>query len=380
MAGKRILISLLFLSPLSVFANAGTPLMWAGMLHLVFGNLLLGAAEGVLLAIVFKRPKAYCVLVMIAANYASAWLAGLPLANWAEASDKLDLYTARAFVWKMAAFAFAATLLVEWPFVALCLRKAPGWLSKSLIGNLAIHVCSYGVLALWYLGVSHISLITQLNPVPPSTITPDQPIRVAFIDAAAGHVYAIDLPGGSQQKLRDVASTNGQDRLVLQSNPEGSWDLNVRFDTSAMPDADIPLVNLLPGYSRIGVVKANQDRDQRKTWFNFGYLDRLPNVQTNEWRYQVGFWAAGGIAAERIATEKYEHFAFETPFGSWPIRNATQISENQVVFQLGDDQICILDRARKQIARVANGRGPVVVPQELNSGLGQPQLSRRTGE
>jgi len=106
----------------------------------------------------------------------------------------------------------------------------------------------------------------------------------------------------------------------------------------------------------------------------------LPNVQTNEWRYTVGFWAAEGIAAEQIATGKWEHYAFETPFGSWPIRNATQISENQIVFQLGDDQICIMDRARKQIARVANGRGPVVVPQELNSRPDEPQLSRRAGE
>jgi hypothetical protein len=317
---------------------------------------------------------------MIAANYASAWLAGLPLADWATASANLNVYTAKAFVWKMAAFAFAATLLVEWPFVALCLRKTPGWIGKSLLGNLAIHVCSYGVLALWYLGASHLSLITQLTPVQPSAITPDQPIRIAFIDATAGHVRTIDLPGGSEGKLRDLGSTNDQDRLVLQRNSEGTWDLNVRFDTNAIPDADIPLVKLLPGYSHPGVVKANQHNDQRNTWFNFGYLDRLPNVQNNEWRYTVGFWAAGGITAEQIATGKWEHFAFETPFGSWPIRNATQISENQVVFQLGDDQICILDRARKQIARVASGRGPVVVQREPDSGADTPQLSTRAGD
>lgn len=380
MAKKRVIITLLLLAPLSVFANAGTPLMWAGILHLVLGNLVLGAIEGVLLAIVFKKPKAYCILVMIAANYASAWFAGLPLANWAKASDNLDLYNAEAFVWKMAAFAFAATLLVEWPFIALCLRKMPGWLGKSLIGNLVIHVCSYGLLALWYLGASHVSLITQLNPVLLSAITPDRPIRIAFIDAGEGHIHTIDLPEGRVGKLRDLGSTNDQDRLVLHPNSEGTWDLNVRFDTNAIPDADIPLVKLLPGYSRLGVVKANPDNDQRKTWFNFGYLDRLPNVQTNEWRYTVGFWAAEGITAEQITTGKWEHFAFETPFGSWPIRNATQVSENQVVFQLGDDQICILDRARKQIARIANGRGPVVVQRGPNSGPDTQQLSRRAGD
>lgn len=33
-----------------VLANAGTPLMWAGMLHLVIGNAIIGIAEGALLA------------------------------------------------------------------------------------------------------------------------------------------------------------------------------------------------------------------------------------------------------------------------------------------------------------------------------------------
>ena len=33
-----------------VLANEGMPLMWAGMLHLVIGNAIIGIAEGALLA------------------------------------------------------------------------------------------------------------------------------------------------------------------------------------------------------------------------------------------------------------------------------------------------------------------------------------------
>jgi len=35
--------------PLTLSANAGTPLMWAGALHLTLGNLVIGLLEGGLL-------------------------------------------------------------------------------------------------------------------------------------------------------------------------------------------------------------------------------------------------------------------------------------------------------------------------------------------
>ena len=41
----------LLVTSTSALANAGTPLMWAGMLHLVFGNLVIGLGEGQCLCI-----------------------------------------------------------------------------------------------------------------------------------------------------------------------------------------------------------------------------------------------------------------------------------------------------------------------------------------
>lgn len=73
------LIALLICIPLTVRADAGTPLMWAGMLHMVFGNAIIGIFEGLILAWIFKLRKGICVLVMIPANYFSAWIGGLYL-------------------------------------------------------------------------------------------------------------------------------------------------------------------------------------------------------------------------------------------------------------------------------------------------------------
>jgi hypothetical protein len=44
-----VLVGLVAL-PQQAFANVGTPLVWAGTLHLVIGNALIGFLEGILLS------------------------------------------------------------------------------------------------------------------------------------------------------------------------------------------------------------------------------------------------------------------------------------------------------------------------------------------
>jgi len=54
--------------PQQASANAGTPLMWAEMLHLAIGNALIGLLEGFLLVWLFRLPRAKAVGAMIAAT------------------------------------------------------------------------------------------------------------------------------------------------------------------------------------------------------------------------------------------------------------------------------------------------------------------------
>jgi hypothetical protein len=67
-----------FATPL-VLADAGTPLMWTSMLHLLVGNALIGVGEGLLLVRLFKTSANWTIPVMMAANYFSAWTGGLGL-------------------------------------------------------------------------------------------------------------------------------------------------------------------------------------------------------------------------------------------------------------------------------------------------------------
>ena len=77
--------------PVQALANAGTPLMWAGMFHLSIGNAVIGVLEGLLVAQLFGAPKGRAIGVMIAANYVSAWVGGLFLREAIVAALPLDL-------------------------------------------------------------------------------------------------------------------------------------------------------------------------------------------------------------------------------------------------------------------------------------------------
>jgi hypothetical protein len=46
---------------------------------------------------------------------------------------------------------------------------------------------------------------------------------------------------------------------------------------------------------------------------------------------------------------------------AWAVRNAVHLPGDTVLLQLGDNQICLYDPEKKQIALVARGRGPIAV-------------------
>ncbi|MBR6464107.1 MAG: hypothetical protein IKS81_02315, partial [Verrucomicrobia bacterium] len=83
-------LAALLLTSATAQANAGTPLMWATLLHLFIGNLLIGIFEGYLLAKFFKLSKLRSIILLIIANYISMWLGGILLLGLFSPSSLLD--------------------------------------------------------------------------------------------------------------------------------------------------------------------------------------------------------------------------------------------------------------------------------------------------
>jgi hypothetical protein len=367
--GKKImnrkLVLLFFIStaflPTVAFANAGTPLMWAGILHLLFGNAFIGIGEGLLLAILFRLNKLFCVAVMIVANYFSAWIGYAWLTSKISLSLDLDLYNAWQWMWIMVGVSYLITLFLEWPFVAFCLRKKERWFRKSLLGTLATQTASYLLIFGWYWSVSGIGLYRQYEIVQPSQIAVPCDLRLYYISETDGDVYTMDLDRKEPKKIEKLNSRVPHDMLYLKksSDQEGRWDL-VAF-ISASETKQSRVITILPavtdkGYSE--VIPGNTEPDG--AWWNFGKVPRLEGESRNDWEFNTDFYALGGLQGFNKKDQKAIRVSLETPFAEWPVRNAVELPNGQVVFQFGVNQICIFDPEKRCIALLVKGHGPVV--------------------
>jgi hypothetical protein len=347
--------------PQHVWANAGTPLMWAAGLHLVFGNALIGLGEGLLLASVFSLPKGKSVWVMILANYLSAWLGGLFIGSAIVQALPMDLNNGWRWFWVLVVLTYCMTLILEWPLIVWCFRGTHDRLKRSLRASFVIQSASYVMLFGWYWTASGTSLYTKMSVVTPADLSLPESVLVYFIAPADGDVYRRQLAGGGERKILELPSTDRNDRLFVRPSTSNTnrWDLVARLDTRDRRDprfVDV-LTNML--------VEAAPDHDDRPrydgTWFNFGKAQPLGNATNSQWEFRTGFWPIGGFRASNKKTGESMRFAYETPFGAWAVRNAVHLPSDKVLFQLGHDQICAFDPVSRRVALLWHGRGPVPV-------------------
>ena len=144
------LTAILALLPLPALANAGTPLMWLTMFHLVIGNTFVGLIEALCYARLFKAPIGKSILMLITANYASAWtgvLFVLLFPNLFASTTVEDLYASRLFY----VVAFITILVVEYFFFQFIIRDRKDAASTALKATLVINTISCVFIAVVYL-------------------------------------------------------------------------------------------------------------------------------------------------------------------------------------------------------------------------------------
>jgi len=119
---QNVLLTVLLLFPLVVFANAGSPMMWFGILHCLILNAIIGCAESIILS---KMQIANKFWLIIVANYISMTI-GLyfiaPYFSGISGNDdfwgghtKYGDYELEGFLAGMA-LSYIATLIIEFPF------------------------------------------------------------------------------------------------------------------------------------------------------------------------------------------------------------------------------------------------------------------------
>jgi len=343
--------------PSVAYANAGTALMWATIFHLFVGNALIGIFEGFVIAKLFRLKFSKSIGFFILANYFSAWTGIFVLGSGITGHLHLDLYNIRMWLVIFVLVAYIFTIVIEWPFIALCFRGTAGWLRNSIWSTILAQTLSYLLLIGWYWMSSGTSLLINTNIVQPSEMRLPEKVLVYYISSKDGNVYLRHLSKEDDQKVFTLNSSNKNDRLFARASENDSQQSEIvaRLETrDRRKPSFIVVQSSLPDI----VVREKGGRD---TQFNFGNIPLLDASESNAWEVSTRFWAAEGLhGINRITREKF-HFSLETPFASWSVRNAVLLPDHKVLFQLGENQICLLELDTHRIALITKGRGPLSV-------------------
>ena len=352
----RILLFLLapMAAPVALYANAGTPLLWTVGLHLLFGNAIIAWVEGIMLSRRFSLSRG-CFADMVAANYFSAW-AGMFLLE--AARQFLDVTIHNAWFWLAAltAVAFVFTVLLEWPVVQWVLRGR-GLSAWNIFGaHLKIQAATYAMMLVIYGLISPMGLLTRTRIVPLAEMKRTPDATLYFIAAHEPDVYRLRLNGEPPEIFLRLENHPESERLQIVRSEENTneWKLAVEMSWEAV----IPLTNLF----EIGETRLWQEFNSQPARRSFGPAIQL--ASTNSWNFSTGFFPGRGLVMSREGSRDFVRLAMESPLLSWNSRNVTQLPNDQVVFQLGKDQICLFDPNTMQLALVARGRGPAVALEE----------------
>lgn len=345
--------------------------MWASMLHLVFGNAIIGLIEGLLLGSIFKCSKWKSVLILIVANYASAWAGGFFVASYLPSLVEMTIENIQVLFLVFVAVAFVITLLIEFPFFWFALRSRDHSLRRSLIATPVIHGISYTLLIGWYWMASGTSMMTKLEVVDAEEIQISEPLALLYISPDGDQVVQMNLGDPSSAKaVSNVAAYHRNDRLFVRPRDASGYDLLIFLDSKdrgseAEEEVLEDFAEQAPVEWRIS---EGHSEEAEGTWFNFGPVPAIGGE--SDWEFRTGFWPVEGVSGKNERTEETFHFSLELPFAAWPVRNATHITGDYMVAQLGDDQICLLDPASRKIALITRGKGPIVVKPKMSNQAG----------
>jgi hypothetical protein len=253
--------------------------------------------------------------------------------------------------WGFVLLTYLATVLIEWPLVFWCFPKeSRGW-KRSLKASWLVQSASYLFLFGWYWMASGTSIYTKMNVVGAGEIALADNVMLFYIGRDGRVHHNGELVGA-------LVSTNRNDRLYFEpaADATNQWELWMQ----TAPES-VRLAGGFPGRAASVEERSPGRQEIRATWFNFGAA--LPvGVETNGmWQLTSGFWPTSGLRVQQRQTGEGYRLAWETTFSRWPIRNVMQIPGAQAIFQLGPDQICLLDLKTKRLALIARGWGPAVL-------------------
>ena len=277
------MLLLFWFVPLTAWANAGTGLMWATMLHMFIGNAVIGIGEGTAVSLLFRLNLSRCMLAMVAANYFSAWCGVLFLQKWILPSLSLDLYNGWHWLRLMVGITFILTLVLEWPFVLLCLGRTPGRFKEHL-GQSGGAIIELSVVVLVvFIGQSSGTLHTDACRSAVRVVVARRRNGI-YISATNGNVCSLNLSTRQTGEVFPLHSTNRDARLFVRLS---AFQTN-RWDVLADSQGNVGEVMVCSNLPVTAVEFQPDTPESRKgTWSNFGEAPKLGSATKSDWNFEM---------------------------------------------------------------------------------------------
>ncbi len=292
------------------------------MIHLVFGNLIIGIVEGSLLNRFFKSSLSRSIGIMILANYVS-WIAGTTLIALFQ-NFIIDLVFDLRFVfhaWIISlVLLFILTVMIEFLFIYWIFKKTIS-LKKSIKYSLILNVVTYTLMITIYLISSGYNLFTEIKI--------DQSIAN---DRVEKHIfYALDKKDNvvstytlNDKKPNQIISFDESIEYPYQrlepnlNNSNVSLVVDLRNDTNLIVDSSFCTKSDSIYYSRL-----NRN-------YSFPAKSDFRHMNDRKWTASSGDWAIQGLGIYYDTVNK--RYAFEVPWMAWNIRDVSIINDHELVF------------------------------------------------
>jgi hypothetical protein len=272
----------------------------------------------------------------------------------------VSIFNAPMVIWALVVATYLATIVFEWPFCYLALKKGAfksGVLKASIHASVIVQTASYTILVLWFYFVSGKGLYTAIKTDHSLSFARHTQATIYFVSSKDGDIYKIGADGKGCRKVLNANIAGDESRLFVRLNKEAdNWDFWVRGYPTRK--ANTLLIKDFVSENASSEIQAGfRDKD----WpLYFGRPLDLRPVKQRDWTIFAEIWAWYGINARNEKTGKSLGIGLETPFLQWRSRYATILPGNKVVYQLGEDQIVMLDLESRKIGLIARGCSPVV--------------------
>lgn len=353
----RLILTVTFLLFLAggAQANAGTPLMWLTMGHLLIGNWFIGCLEAMILKRVYHVNYARTASVMVMANYTSAFVGYFILAFGVVPSFNRPMIEQFFLVlWTTLGLFLVLTLLIELPFVRYIFKSEQlGW-KQTLVGLLIIHVVSYSFMTSLYFYVSDFSLYLRTKAVPIERLDLPNDVLFVYEDRDANQLIIENFRRDERWALH---ADRGASMSYVREEVETGSDVDIYyFEIRRLnrPHIKIPIdeQRIRFGYggrfiSTHGYTSGNLAVG-RGTDSDFTARGFMPLQVRNKVDRDLSY----GLAGESVIT----------PWGV--IFNPIIISPDIVLFFCSRNGILALDMRTREIAKLRDGVTFAVIPRE----------------